>query len=102
MTRFNDLASDRPSPADGPTKTDLVSTDGCTVALVGLDAGQAIEPHPEPYAVFFSVLDGAGAFTTDDGTSELTAGDALYLAPGERRGLRCSEALTILAFRESG
>lgn len=98
---FKNLVNNRVSPTDGPTKKDLLTADEFTIALVSLDDGQEIEPHPEPYAVFFFVLEGAGEFTTDEGTVELTDGDGLYLESGERRGIQCEEPLTILGVQEA-
>lgn len=101
MTAFENLVARRESPAGGPTKNDVLATDEFTIGLVSLDETQEIEPHPEPYAVFFFVLEGAGEFTTGEGTVELTDGDALYLEPGERRGIRCTEPLTILGVQQA-
>lgn len=98
---YKDLAENRDSPSDGPTKKDVLTTDEFTIGLVTLDAGQVIDPHPEPYAMFFYVLDGAGEFTTSEGTVELTDDDAVYLEPGERRGIQCDEPLTILGVQEA-
>lgn len=67
MTAYKNLVTDRESPTNGPTKNDVFATDGFNVALVGPDAGQEIEPHPESYAVFFFVLEDAGEFTTGEG-----------------------------------
>jgi len=97
---YKNLAGDRVPPTDGPTKRDILKADEFTIGLVSLDEGQEIEPHPEPYAVFFLVLEGVGKFTTSEGTVELTAGDGLYLDSGEQRGIRCTDALTILGVQE--
>ena len=98
---YENLVDNRVSPTDGPTKEDILTVGAFTIGLVSLDPGQEIEPHPEPYEVFFFLLEGAGEFTTSEGTVELTAGDGLYLDAGERRGIRCTEALTILGVQES-
>lgn len=97
---YKNLAADRDSPTDGPTKKDILTADEFTIGLVSLADGQEIEPHPEPYAVFFYLLEGAGEFTTSEGTVKLTDGDALYLESGERRGIRCTDPLTILGVQE--
>jgi quercetin dioxygenase-like cupin family protein len=98
---FKNLVADRDSPTDGPTKKDVLTAEAFTIGLVSLDTGQEIEPHPEPYEVFFFVLEGAGRFTTSDGTVALTGDDALYLESGERRGIQCKESLTILGVQET-
>lgn len=97
---YKDLVQLRDSPSDGPTKRDVLTTDEFTIGLVTLDSEQLIEPHPEPYAVFFYVLEGTGEFTTGEETVDLTDGDALYLESGERRGIRCDDPLTILGVQE--
>lgn len=101
MMHYRDLGDSRVSPTDGPTKKDILTAEEFTIGLVSLDVGQEIEPHPEPYEVFFYILGGAGEFTTSEETVELTDGDALYLEPGERRGIRCTAPLTILAVQET-
>lgn len=98
---FDDLARHRHSPTEGPTKTDVLEAETFTIGIVSLDAGQEIDPHPEPYEVFFFVLDGAGEFATGEGRVELRNGDALYLESGERRGIRCTEPLTIVGMQEA-
>lgn len=98
---YHHLVGHRASARDGPTKTDLLAAEAFTIGLVSLDTGQEIEPHPEPYEVFFLVLEGAGEFVTGDGTVELTEGDALYLESGEQRGIQCTEPLTILGVQDT-
>ncbi len=44
--------------ASGPVKKDLMKTAGSNIVIVGLETGQVIPPHPEPYAVVFVVLQG--------------------------------------------
>lgn len=100
MTAYTDLAEYRAVPADGPTKTDVLDADEFTIGLVTMAQGQTIESHPEPYEVFFFVIQGAGEFTTGEGIVDLGEGDALHLETGERRGIRCTDPLTILAVQE--
>lgn len=101
MTTFRDLITEREQASDGPTKKDVLTSEEFNVALVSLEADQEIAPHPEPYAVFFYVLEGTGVFTTGDGTVELEHGDALHLEPGEERGILCLDPLTILGIQEA-
>lgn len=98
---YTNLVDSRVQPTDGPTKEDILTAEAFTIGLISVDTGQEIEPHPEPYEVFFFVLEGAGEFTTSEGTVELTEGDALYLESGERRGIRYNESLTILGVQET-
>ncbi len=48
----------------GPVKKDLMKTAGSNIVIVGLETGQVIPPHPEPYAVVFVVLQGEGIITS--------------------------------------
>jgi quercetin dioxygenase-like cupin family protein len=98
---YEDLAANRSSAKDGPTKKDILTAEQFTIGLVSLDEKQEIEPHPEPYEVFFFILEGTGEFTTGEGTIELTDGDALYLESDEQRGIKCKEPLTILGVQEA-
>ena len=99
MKPFPNLEAERIPEPDEPKKNDIVDSTGFDVGIVGLERNQEIAPHPEPYAVFFYILEGAGEFTGGDGTVDLEAGDGLYLEPGERRGIRCTEPLSILGIR---
>ncbi|MFW5905810.1 MAG: cupin domain-containing protein [archaeon] len=99
MNPFHDLIETYKSNSAEPTKNDVIDSPAFHVGIVTLAAGQEILPHPEPYTVFFYVLEGAGTFTGGDETIELAEGDGLYLDHGERRGIRCSEPLTILGIQ---
>lgn len=101
MQPFPDLVDEKQSDPVEPTKNDIIDSKEFHVGVVRIPKGQEIPPHPEPYAVFFYVLQGAGEFTGREGTVELTEGDALYLEHGEQRGIRCIESLTILGIQEA-
>lgn len=101
MKAFSNLVHERQSNPDEPTKNDIVDSPEFHVGIVTLAEGQEIPPHPEPYAVFFYVLQGAGEFTGRDGSVDLDQGDALHLEHGEPRGIRCTKALTILGIQEA-
>lgn len=101
MRPFPDLVDETQSDTVEPTKNDIIDSKEFHVGIVSIPKGQEIPPHPEPYAVFFYVLQGAGEFTGKGGSVELGEGDALYLEHGERRGIRCTEPLTILGIQEA-
>lgn len=63
-----DLLNAAEFSATGPVKKDLMKTAGSNIVIVGLETGQVIPPHPEPYAVVFVVLQGEGIITS--GTTE--------------------------------
>ena len=64
---IKDLFSKRCFSKDAPVKEDILKSDKFNIVLVFLESGQEIEPHPEPYSVFFLVIDGYGIFTDRDG-----------------------------------
>lgn len=57
------------------------------VIMFSLDEGQELTDHTEPTPEVWTVLEGQVRFTVDGQTSELTAGDVIYLAPGAQRAL---------------
>lgn len=101
MKGFNDLVETHSPEATEPSKNDVIDLPEFHVGVITLGAGQEIPPHPEPYAVFFYVVAGSGEFTGEDGSIELSAGDGLHLEHGERRGIQCTEPLTIVGFQEA-
>lgn len=101
MKTYPNLASEHESIGEEPTKQDIIDSAEFHVGIVTMEAGQEIPPHPEPYSVFFYVLQGAGEFTGQDDSAKLGEGDAMHLEHGERRGIRCIEHLTILGIQEA-
>jgi quercetin dioxygenase-like cupin family protein len=86
--------------ANGPVKKDLMKTAGSNIVIVGLETGQVIPPHPEPYAVVFVVLQGEGIITS--GTTEYPV-KYLHLVSvnkDENRGIRCDQRMVIVGIRE--
>ncbi len=86
--------------SEGPVKTDVLTSEKFNVAIVRLEAGQEIPPHPEPYAVFFLVLEGEGVFTSRGGSFVLRKDSGIFIEGGEVRGIRCVEPMTILAVQD--
>ncbi|NLX49206.1 MAG: cupin domain-containing protein [Methanospirillum sp.] len=85
---------------EGPVKTEIAQTAGSNIALVCLEQGQVIPPHPEPYAVAFVVLEGEGVITS--GLKEHTV-TPLHLVPvgeDEDRGIRCTQRMILLGIRD--
>ena len=64
----------------------VVDNPAARVILFALDAGQSVDPHDEPDAEVVTLLDGELELTVGEGTATVTAGDVVYLAPGERQG----------------
>ena len=70
------------------------------IVRVCLEKGLEIEPHPEPYAVFFLVLEGSGIFTNKAGEFELKKNDFIFIKADEIRGIKCLENLVVLGVQD--
>ena len=70
------------------------------IVRVCLEEGLEIEPHPEPYAVFFLVLDGSGIFTKNVGEFKLKKNDYIFIEAEEVRGIKCHENLVVLGVQD--
>jgi len=70
------------------------------IVRVCLEKGLEIEPHPEPYAVFFLVLDGSGIFTSKAGEFKLEKNDLIFIKAYEIRGIKCLESLVVLGVQD--
>ena len=68
-------------------KIDILRNNNLNISLINLEAGQVIDPHPEPYAVFFFVIKGEINFLSDEETHKLSEGSAFYYEPDEIRGM---------------
>ena len=70
------------------------------IVRVCLEKGLEIEPHPEPYAVFFLVLEGLGIFTNKAGEFKLEKNDFIFIEADEIRGIKCLENLVVLGVQD--
>jgi len=85
---------------DRPNKEDVLKTNNFNIVIVCLEKGQEIKPHPEPYAVFFFVIEGKGVFTSKDEETELSKGDSIFMASNTIRGIKCIEKLNIFGVQD--
>ncbi len=85
---------------DGPVKTDLAKTAGSNIALVCLEAGQVIPPHPEPYTVVFVVLEGEGVITSGTREYPVNPLDMVTVEKDVDRGIRCTQRMVLLGIRD--
>jgi len=83
-----------------PVKKDLLKTRNFNVVIVHLGKDQEIPPHPEPYAVFFLVLQGSGIFTTKEGKFSLQKNSSIYYQKDELRGIRSDDELVLLGIQD--
>lgn len=59
-----------------------------------------IEPHPEPYAVFFYIIEGSGVFTSIDGEFTLNKGESIFIKAKKTRGIKALENLVVLGVQD--
>lgn len=71
------------------------------LALVCLDAGQEIPPHPEAYDAVFYVVEGNGVFTVGAEEHTLEAGSMIFSPKEKLRGIRSIDRLSVLGIRET-
>lgn len=97
---IDDLLSQKEFPPGQPLKKDLWAPEKFTVALICLQAGVEIPPHPEPFAAFFTVLEGRGVFISGGESVELGPGGAITISANDLRGMRSLEDLVVLGVHD--
>ncbi len=97
---IENLVAQKEFSAKKPVKKDILQSKKFNIVLVCLEQNQEIPPHPEPYAVFFLVLEGKGIFTSSTGTYELRKNSSIYLKADEIRGIKCVEKLVVLGVQD--
>lgn len=85
---------------NAPVKHDLLKTEWFNVVLVCLEAGQEIPPHPEPYAVLFVVLEGAGTITVGTERYEVKPNHLIFSPQGGVRGIASRTRMSILGVQQ--
>jgi len=88
--------------SEKPIKRHFVNAKGFHAALICLKKGVEIKPHPEDYAVLFTVLKGSGVFTDAEGSKLLKVNESLYLKKDETRGIKAEEDLVVLGIQDRG
>jgi len=86
--------------ASGPVKKDLMKTAVSNIVVVGLETGQVIPPHPEPYAVAFVVMQGEGAITAGTTMYPVKPHHLVPVKKDEDRGIRCDQNMILPGIRE--
>ena len=97
---LENILSQKEFLSNEPVKKDIWLSPKFTAALVCLESGLEIEPHPEPYSVFFLVLEGRGIFTNGEGSFELGPMGSITIEAGEIRGMKSLERLAVLAIHD--
>jgi len=94
------ILSQKEFSAEKPIKKDILNSRNYNIVIVCLEKGQEIKPHPEPYAVFFLVLEGRGIFTNSEGNFEMSKQSCLSIRSDEIRGIKCIENLVVLGIQD--
>ena len=97
---IKNLVSKGKFSSEYPNKEDILKSDKFNIVVVCLEKDQEIKPHPEPYAVFFYVMEGKGIFTSEEGEVELNKGDSIFMKSNKIRGIKCIEKLSILGVQD--
>jgi len=96
---WENIVSDIKLSGEKIVKKDIVKTGTFNIEIVRLEKDQEITPHPEPYAVFFLVLQGSGIFSTEKGTFLLQKDSSIYYEKNELRGIKSDEQLILLGIQ---
>lgn len=86
--------------AKKPVLKKIIKSKMFNIVRVCLEKGLEIQPHTEPYAVFFLILEGSGIFTRKDGEYELKKNDSIFIEANEIRGIKSLENLIILGVQD--
>jgi len=97
---MKDFLSDLEFLSGEPLLKTIIKSKMFNINRVSLKAGLEIEPHPEPYAVFFLVLDGSGIFTNEAGEVILKKNGFVFIKADEIRGIQTLENLVFLAVQD--
>lgn len=85
-----------------PVKRHFLNAKGFHAALICLDGGTEIKPHPEDYGVLLVVLEGKGTFTGGDGSVVLGKNQCVHIRKGEVRGIKPEGNLVVLGIQDTG
>lgn len=89
---FTDLLEQLPIIKEATTSRVVLNNELIRFVLFSFDTGQLLTEHTSPRAVVVQLLSGSMEFTVAGETSVLSAGDVVYLAPGDRHALTAIEA----------
>ena len=76
-----------PVSEEATTSRVVVNNDVLRTVIFTFDAGQVLTEHSSPRAVIVTLLEGEMDFSIGERTERMSAGDVIYLAPGERHAL---------------
>ncbi|WP_139738838.1 cupin domain-containing protein [Actinomyces wuliandei] len=100
------LSEALPISEEATTSRVVVNNDVLRTVIFTFDAGQLLTEHASTRAVVVTLLEGEMDFSVGERTERMTAGDVIYLAPGDRHALTavtpCRMQLVMVEDRTSG
>ena len=84
---FTDLLDSIPVTPESTTSRVVVNNPAIRVVVFAFDQGELLTEHASPRAVVVQLLDGSIRFTVGQEEHQMSSGDVIYLAPGERHSL---------------
>ena len=88
---------DFPSSSADIAPKRLLDADGIRVALVNLDAGQAVAPCQMSASLLYYVIEGQGSLRVGDEEVGLQAGSLALVPAGAVRAISAADPLRVLA-----
>jgi quercetin dioxygenase-like cupin family protein len=79
---------------------DVLMTDWFNVVLVCLEAGQEIQPHPEPYAVLFHVIKGEGTITAGTERYDVKPNHVIFVPKDGIRGIAPRTRMSLVGIQQ--
>ena len=76
-----------PISDEATTSRVVVNNEILRTVIFTFDAGQLLTEHASPRAVIVTLLEGEMDFSIGERTERMSAGDVIYLAPGDRHAL---------------
>ncbi len=98
--RINNFGEGIEFSSKKPNLTKMIRSKKFNTVRICLGKDLEIEPHPEPYAVFFYIIEGSGVFTSSEGESILKKGDSIFMKKKEIRGIKALENLVVLGVQD--
>ena len=76
-----------PISDEATTSRVVVNNEILRTVIFTFDTGQLLTEHTSPRAVIVTLLEGEMDFSIGERTERMSAGDVIYLAPGDRHAL---------------
>ncbi len=98
--RINNFSEGIEFSSKRPKLKKMIRSKKFNTVRICLGKGLEIKPHPEPYAVFFYIIEGSGVFTSIEGEFILKKGDSIFIKAKKTRGIKALENLVVLGVQD--